>query len=608
VASRTEAENRSREGKRLWWIAAIVAAAVLPYLPSLRGEFVLDDVELIVKDPLAHSLAHLPQTFAKDFLHGTLGPNVIYYRPLVTASFQANYMIAGPNPFVFRLTNLLMHLAAALLVFALARRVTRSLTAAGIAAVAFAVLPAHAEAAAWVSGRTDLMSCVFTLGALVVFAGWCDEGRGFSWARAATCAALTFCALFSKENALVLPLLAAGYAWVFGCRASRADKLKWAAAFLVPLVVFMLIRRHAVHVTLVNYPAAVLGRRLLGVGMAYAAYMKMMFVPQAGRVVYDVFPIGMKYPAIALAAWLVPIGLVGLGVWFRKLLPVIAFGALWMFLTLLPVSNILPAMSPVPAERFVYLPSVGSAIMIGWLAKRMLDWRPASIRVWPAVSIAIVVWYALYCAALTVQSSQPYSSNVAWSRAVSAIDGRFFRAWAGYYFYGAGLYREAAHEYEAAIEHGPPNVGDYVRLSDARRALGQPEKAVDVLLDARARFGSSARVELSLGTAYAQAGRLLDAEAAFSRAVRLDPKSAGAWVGLGRARLRLSRYREAVSAYSYADSITELSPKDRFEFGLACEGAGLIERAAQQFRQVAAEDPRGEIGRQAVQEIARIRR
>jgi NO-binding membrane sensor protein with MHYT domain len=52
----------------------------------------------------------------------------------------------------------------------------------------------------------------------------------------------------------------------------------------------MMFRRRAVHVTLVNYPTLALGKRLLGVGIAYAAYMRMMFLPQVGRVVYDVFP------------------------------------------------------------------------------------------------------------------------------------------------------------------------------------------------------------------------------------------------------------------------------------------------------------------------------
>ena len=603
------------------WITAVAAAALLPYVPSLRGGFALDDFHLIVEYPLAHSLVHLPEAFARSFLPGDVDPEVVYYRPLVIGSYQADYMIAGPNPFVFRLSNLLMHVAASLLMFALARGVTRDLVSSGLAGVAFGVLPSHFEAVSWVSGRTDLMSSIFTLGAVLVFAGFCDGTRisddaGLGSARPSASAFRLFafallaaCALFSKENAVVLPVLAFGYAWVFGCRMSRTEKIKWAAAFLVPMAVFVLVRRHAVHVTVVSHPTMVLGRRILGIGIAYAAYLRMLLVPQVGRVAYDVFPIGMKYPLISIGAWLAPTALAAGAIRLRKRLPAVAFGALWVFVALLPVSNILPATSPIPAERFVYLPSAGSSIVLGLLAKWMLDWRPRRIRIWPAAAVVIVVWYVLLCGALTIQSTPQYSSNLAWARAVSALDGRFYRSWSGYYFLQAGLFREAAREYTAAIERSPkPELSDYIGLSKAMRGLGEAEKALDVLLEARAKFGPSAGLELNLGNAYAEAGRPAQARRAFERAVRLDPQSAAAWVGLARIALALRDYTGAVTAYSRAESVTQLIPADRLRFGLACKKVGLVERALEQFRLAAAQDPHGKTGRTARQEIARIRR
>ncbi|MGC8862830.1 MAG: tetratricopeptide repeat protein, partial [Armatimonadota bacterium] len=426
--------------------------------------------------------------------------------------------------------------------------------------------------------------------------------------RLSACALLTACALFSKENAVVLPVLALGYAWILGCRMSRAEKIKWAAAFIVPMAVFVLVRRHAVHVTVVTHPEIVLGRRILGIGIAYAAYLRMLLVPQVGRVVYDVFPIGMKYPLIALAAWLVPTGLVALTLRLRRSVPVAAFGTMWVFITLLPVSNILPAASPIPAERFVYLPGAGSAIVLGWLAKVMLDWRPRSVRVWPAVAVAIVVWYLLLCTALTIQSTPQYSSSLAWARAIAAANGRFYRSWSGYYFLQAGLFKEAAEEYRAAIERSPrPEADDFIGLSKALRALNRWEEAIRTLLEARARFGPDPKIELNLGNACAEAGRLKDAQAAFERAVRLDPGSAAAWVGLGRVRFVLHDYAGAVTAYTFAESIAELLPVDRLRFGLACKRTGLLERALEQFRRAAEQDPRGKIGKLAGEEIGRIR-
>ncbi len=589
------------------WVLVIIAAAALPYIASLRGDFALDDVQLIVKDPYVHSLKYVLKAFTRDFLHGALGPNVIYYRPLVTVSFQLNYAISGPNPFAYRLTNLLFHIVTSLLVFALSQRILGNLRTAGLAALVFAVLPAHAEAVGWVSGRTDVISALLTVSAVLVFVKACESEHKSSAKAIVACSLLALCAFFSKENALVLPLVMAGYVWVFRCHLTKADRTKWAVAIVLSLLIFTLFRRHAVHVTIVNYPTAALGKRLLGIGIAYAAYIRMMFIPQLGRVVYDVFPIGIKYPPVALAAWLIPIGLAMSAVRLRQNVPHLAFALLWILVTLLPVVNLLPAMSPIPAERFVYLPSVGSSMIIGWLANRILTWKPRQLRIWRIIGWAIIVWFVLYCGALTVESCQPYSSDVAWARAISKTGGRFFRSWAGYYFFKAGLYREAEHEYKAAIEHGSRDVTDYLGLANSLRALGRPNHAQKVLLEALEEIGDDARIYVSLGSSYILLGDLKKAEQAFSRAILLNPKLRAAWIGLARVSLRLGDFNKAIDSYAKANALGILSTNDRFEYALACEKAGLVKRALEQYEQTAQEDPKGELGSEAAKRATRLR-
>lgn len=600
--------NKSSKAKRTTlWILAITIATVAPYVPSLMGEFTLDDTQLILKDPYAHSLSYFAKAFTRDFLHGALGPNVIYYRPLVTVSFQANYVAFGPNPFAFRLTNLLMHLATTLLVFALTHRITKSLVVAGIAALAFGTLPAHAEAVGWISGRTDVMSALFTVATMLIFVRACESER-FSGGQIALGFVFASCAFFSKENALVLPFLMGSYAWIFGHRMSKQSIRAWTGTILLALIAFMILRRYAVHVTLVNYPTIALGRRLLGVGIAYVSYLRMMFLPQVGRVVYDVFPIGIKYPMVAVAAWFVPIGLLVTAIRLKNSAKQISFALLWILLTLLPVVNILPTTGPLPAERFVYLPSAGSAMMIGWVAERILSWKPAKIRTWPLIAKALVVWFVLYCGALTVESCQPYSSDVAWARAVAAANTRFFRSWAGYYFFKAGLYREAAREYQAAIKHGSRDVTDYLGLANSYRALGAPDKAVRILMEAKGMIGDNERIELSLGNNYILLGDLEMAENSFQTAAQLNPKSHGAWIGMARVSLRLGKFERAIEAYAKADQLGGLKLKDRFEYGLACEGAGRTDEALEQFQRVAAEDPNGKLGQLAAARIKTLKR
>lgn len=603
---REPAEGGSRRWAR--WLAGVMLCAIAPYILSLRGGFVLDDWGLIVDDPLAHSLSYIPQTFLTDFLRGILGPNIDYYRPLVTVSYQANYSLSGADPVAFRITNLLMNAAVAALVFVLARRLTRSTAAAGIAGMIFAVIPSHAEPVAWISGRTDVLATLFVVGGLITFARSCRDDARFNWRMGAATALLFLCALFSKENALVFPILAAVYAWVFIGRLPREHVLKWIAVLTPPLVVYMVLRHSAVGPTLDDRFLLMLKERMMGVGIAYAAYLRMMFLPQAVRVSYDVFPIGARYPAIALASWLAPVGLVWLSVWSRKRLPVVSFGAMWMFVTLLPVANILPTSGPLPAERFSYMPSVGSSVILGWLAWKAYLYRPRRVMVWPVAVATLIGWFVLYSAVLSMVGAQVYQSDLSWARAVSATNGRFFRGWAGLILAREGYPEEAVKEYEAAIRHDPNDLSNHVELAGVKRALGKPDDALEVLLAAGERFGESASIDYNLGIAFAELGEMEQAAQAFARATQIKPDFSLAWRKLGRANLRLGRFEEAVSAYKQAFSLAKPALRDHLEIGQAYKGAGMLDKAVREFGYVASRDPEGEMGKQAEAELREMGR
>ncbi len=601
------AHTQSRpSGRILPWLAAIVAAQVIPYIPSLKGDFTLDDWDLIVRDPLAHSILNAPHAFLTSFLRGYFGPDVSYYRPLVTITFQANWAMAGESPLVFRLTNLLLAVITCVLVFLLAKRITGSTVAAGIGGLAFAVLPNHSEAVAWVSGRTDLMACLFTVAALLTFAAAQDAAPRRRAGLMVATGLLFLCGLFSKETALTAPILALGYLWIFADRIRRRDLLKWAVVFLLPFVFYFVVRRYAVHVNVVKHLDFMLGKRLLGIGIAYAAYLRMMFVPLGSCAAYDVFPLGMKYPALAVAAWGAPVGLGALAVWARRRLPAISFGALWILVTLLPVSNILPTSGPLPTDRFVFLASVGSSIVLGWLVWLMYQYQPPSIRVWKAVVVTLVVWFVVYCAALAVVGARIYQSNVAWAQAIAEGNGRLFRSWSGLHFWRAGLLQNAAKEFEAAIRSEPDVVANYCDLAAVWRQLGKPENALRVMQLARERFPATTRIEYESGITYAELGRMREAADAFSRAVELEPRYWPAWRNLGRARMKLGDYPAAVRAYERAFSIQDLGPKGHLELGRAYAGAGESAKARRELEKARSLNPNGPVGSAAADELHKL--
>lgn len=161
---------------------AAAATALLLYLPATGFGFVFDDRALIAAD--GHPLA--------------VGPTLAY-RPLRYASYLVDSLFGG-SAAVYHLHNALLHAAVAAWTATLARRVGCGRAAALVAGLLVAVHPLAVEAAAYVSGRRDLLGVALGLGALLALRAGRLTGASL----------LLVLAAAAKESALVFtaPMLA----------------------------------------------------------------------------------------------------------------------------------------------------------------------------------------------------------------------------------------------------------------------------------------------------------------------------------------------------------------------------------------------------------------
>ncbi|MBM3315010.1 hypothetical protein FJY71_04105, partial [candidate division WOR-3 bacterium] len=155
-----------------------VGLAGTVYLPTLRYDFVWDDIALVVENPdlkLASPLPLFGRSFMQHQSRQELRPDK-YYRPLVVASLWFDARVWGPRPFGFHLTNLVLNTAAALLaVLLLLRLFPGRFWPPLLAGLGFALHPAHVESVTFVSGRTDILAAVFVLSALLLLLSWRDR-------------------------------------------------------------------------------------------------------------------------------------------------------------------------------------------------------------------------------------------------------------------------------------------------------------------------------------------------------------------------------------------------------------------------------------------------
>ncbi|HTL71459.1 MAG TPA: hypothetical protein VL404_09235, partial [Candidatus Eisenbacteria bacterium] len=152
--------------------AFVLTAAVLClYSVSLGHNFLFDEDDIILLNPMMRDLSRLPQFFLSGFFQQGKGIGVIweqYYRPLTAITFALDYSVWKVNPLGYNLTNTLLHAAVAVLLFQFLIKVFKDPFIAFVPAFLYAVHTLHTEAVTYIASRGDLLGGLFTLAALLL--------------------------------------------------------------------------------------------------------------------------------------------------------------------------------------------------------------------------------------------------------------------------------------------------------------------------------------------------------------------------------------------------------------------------------------------------------
>src|SRR5664280_3058281 len=98
------------------------------------------------------------------------------WHPLTWCSLMLDAQIFGTGPLGPHLTNVILHAANAVLLLLLLRRLTGVLWPAAIVAAVFAVHPLRVESVAWVAERKDVLSGLFFMLTLLMYARYARNG------------------------------------------------------------------------------------------------------------------------------------------------------------------------------------------------------------------------------------------------------------------------------------------------------------------------------------------------------------------------------------------------------------------------------------------------
>src|SRR5689334_300755 len=186
--------------------AILLICAVLPYINSLHNGFVYDDATQILKNPYIRNFHHLREILTTNVWSYRGGASGVtnYYRPLMLLSYLACYLLFGPSALAFHALNIALNAAVVILVFKTVERLFEDRTIGLVAAVMFALHPAHTEPVVWIAAVTDLELTFFFLATFLLYLELSRVGGRRRFLTQSAMGVSFVLALLSKEPAVTL--------------------------------------------------------------------------------------------------------------------------------------------------------------------------------------------------------------------------------------------------------------------------------------------------------------------------------------------------------------------------------------------------------------------
>jgi len=336
-----------------WLIALLVAVT---YLPSWSGGYlVYDDDWLVEENPILRlPFAEAAAKIVFDLTHEARLRLGAEYLPVRDLSYLFDVQVLGLGAPGMRLEQVLLYIAAVLMLRAALLNTLPSRLAAELAVSCFALHPVHVESVAWIAGRKDVLALVFVAAALWAY----SSRRTLAW----TAVPLLLGAHFSKSMSVV----AVGLLLAQDLLARRRPR--WA---ILSTAAGAALAAAALHY-LVGRSVAMLGGPFQGqrwaafytMGEVWLAYLRTLVWPAQLSIVYEV-PRRVALGLASALGWALLAGGGVLGVLrWRKGSPVPLAAWLWLVLPLVPVSQVLLPLENVQADRYLWLSVLGLGLAL----------------------------------------------------------------------------------------------------------------------------------------------------------------------------------------------------------------------------------------------------
>ena len=526
-------------------VLLIFCLTLIIYSNSLGGEFIYDDEYFIVKNINIRNFGNISSLFFNPaaVAFAELARDV--YRPLTTFSYMIDYFLWRLDTFGYHLVNVLFHSFNAILLFLFLFAMFGEIELALLTSLIFAIHPVQTEVVSWISGRSSVLFLFFYLAALLFYVRFLRESKKIYFVLSVL---LYLFSLLSKEMAVTLPLLLIACDAHFFNKDGLRKKIYRYLPYFFMTFLFLALRYHVLgRMSQCGWWGGSPYYTFLTMSWVIMEYIKLMLIPVklCAFYVLDVSRTAAETKVILSIAALVAIFSI-LPVIFRRSRKA-SFAIWFFFITILPVSNIVP-LRALMAERFLYLPLIGFSMLMALFIENIgsISSKNRKVVVVSAASILIAAY-----SFRTMERNRDWRDSVTISRRI--IELYPLNPWGltslSTSYLDKKMYDDAVKSARKAIAVSPYYAPPWHALGFCYLEMERYGDAIRILNQALKLEPRNLETMNSLGVAYGKTKRYDDAVKLFEQSIAVDPTFVTAYLNLGTTYEFKGEYDKAIEEY-----------------------------------------------------------